>query len=52
MTKIDFNVYDLHIKTLDDGREIVQLRPHVSFNEQMVKSCKEMGVQNEYKTEE
>lgn len=35
---------DLGIKTLDDGREVVQLRGAVAFDENFINEMKEAGV--------
>lgn len=35
---------ELQTKTLDDGREIVELKPNVAFDEDFVEECKEKGV--------
>lgn len=44
MAKIEFNSYDLQIKTLEDGTEVVQINPRLAFNEEFISAMKENGV--------
>lgn len=41
---INLRPSDLCIKTLDDGREVIQLRGAVAFNEQFIEEMKQEGV--------
>lgn len=42
--KIELNSYDLSIKTLPDGAQVVQIHPRIAFDEKFISDCKEMGV--------
>lgn len=50
--EIVFRVRDLHIKTLDNGKEIVGLRANTAFDEDLINECKEKGVKPAYEREE
>lgn len=41
---IELRPSDLSIKTLDDGREIVQLKPSIAFDESFVSEMRQCGV--------
>jgi len=52
MAKIELNTRDLQVKTLDDGREVVQLKGSGAFDPTFIVECKELGVLSEIKKEE
>lgn len=43
--KIVLNPWDLGLKTLDDGRQVIQLKGSLAFNESFIADCMERGVQ-------
>lgn len=47
MSKIELNSRDLHIKTLEDGRKVAQLKGVVAFDEDFIAECEANGVKPE-----
>jgi ABC-type Fe3+-citrate transport system substrate-binding protein len=48
MSKIELNSRDMHIRTLDDGRKLVQLKGAVAFDESFIDECVDLGVKPEH----
>lgn len=42
--KIELNSRDLQIKTLDDGRKVIQIKGSTAFDEDFQNECIEAGV--------
>lgn len=43
---LELRPWDLQIKTLDDGRELVELVPRLAWSEKFKKRCIELGVEH------
>jgi hypothetical protein len=50
-SKIELNVYDLCIKTLDDGTDICQIVGRLAFEPNFVEAMRQKGVQKYIKRE-
>jgi len=48
MAKIEFDHFDFHIRTLSDGKEIIQLKTSKAFDEDFVEEMKGTGVKPEH----
>jgi len=48
MAKIEFDHFDFHIRTLHDGKEIIQLKASKAFDEDFVEEMKGAGVKPEH----
>ena len=44
MAKIELNSRDLQIKTLDDNKEVIQIKGMTAFDDDFIAECKEKGV--------
>jgi hypothetical protein len=42
--KIELRASDLEVKTLDDGREVVNIKPFLAFDEAFIQECVSSGV--------
>lgn len=45
MPKIELNAYDLIIKEMDSGDEVVQIRGNLAFNTSFIDEMKQAGVE-------
>jgi len=44
--KIEIESYNLEIRTLQDGKEVAQIKPSVAFNDDFIEDMRKAGVKD------